>query len=140
MFAEYENTSLVKISGCVCPNHIVILECTVHGRGSTVWQGTAVALLAAASDACFSGEIVINHDSTFTSFNAECTKNNRTVIVAHGISSANNSYTSQLSVTMSVDLVGTIVECVHDNFQNNNIVIAVGNFVLDYGQSSNIID
>ena len=105
---------LIEVStiDCVCPGDIVTYECTVTGgRGeTTVWKGGAFH--------CPSNkhEIVLLH-SRFTSESedeafGEC---NDGAIVGRGLRVENNSYTSQLNVTLTSDLAGESIECVHDD-------------------------
>ena len=74
--------------------------------GITVWKGTAFN--CSQSD----NEINLLH-RRFQSDAVTC--NNGTIVGIGIIVENNSSFTSQLNVTVSPDVVGESVECVHDN-------------------------
>ena len=99
--------NLVQINDCVCPGYKLVYECTLLLMGgesaqATVWRGTA-----------FNGcnHMLVLHHSNFTS--VKTCNNGR--IVAKAISENGGYYISQLSVTVSTDLIGKTVECSHDD-------------------------
>ena len=92
---------------CLCPGDVVTYECTVIGGLSTIWKGNAF------DDRCVS-EIVLIHQR-YTSPGAYISCSNET-IVARGLPvEVNETYTSQLSVTLTTDLLGKSIECHHEN-------------------------
>ena len=77
--------------------------------GITVWRGTAFN--CSQSD----NEIILLHTRFQSDADMLKTCNNGT-IVGRGIRVENNSsFTSQLNVTVTPDVIGESVECVHDN-------------------------
>ena len=122
-FTAGSNFSESALSGCTCPGHTIMFECTVSSGsgGSTVWQGTAFD--------CARNEILLRH-SQFESQTAigEC---NNGAIIGRGIRSFDNAFTSQLNVSVTTNLHGKTVECVYDNgttttIGNSSIVITTG--------------
>ena len=101
-----------------CSEYTFTYECTVVGRpsGMTVWRGSAFD--------CIQKEIVLLH-SQFTSENdgirAHGVCNNGS-IVGEGRKIENGSYTSQLNVNATSDIIGKTIECVHDEAGNVSVV------------------
>lgn len=96
---------------CLCPGDVALTtyECTVPGRGNTVWKGSAL------DDRC--DEIVLDHNR-YASPGAYRSCSNET-IVARGLPvEVNEIYTSQesqLKATLTIDQAGKTLECSHDN-------------------------
>ena len=96
-----------------CPGDVLTIECTTMGSGATVWQGTAFQ--------CDYDEIVLRHSQFGGSHNPIGYCNNG-AIVAQGLGVVNNSYISQLNVTVSLELNNTTVDCMHDNGITQRII------------------
>ena len=90
-----------------CPGDVLTTEYAIMGSGATVWQGTAFQ----CEDS--SNEIYLLHNRFGTSYNYIQTCNNG-AIVARALGVVNNSYISQLNVTVSLGLNNTTVVCLHD--------------------------
>ena len=83
--------------------------------GATVWRGTA--LNCTMSD----HEIVLLH-SRFESNTGTLRICNNGAIVGRSLRVENNSsYTSQLNVTVSSDMIGESIECAHDHGTTDTI-------------------
>ena len=78
-------------------------ECRVTGSGATVWTGTAFD--------CSNNEIIILHSSSSTGFENTC---NDGAIVGYLIRAENNTYVSQLIVSVSAEIVDMSITCFHD--------------------------
>ena len=90
------------------PGCELVVECTITGRGATVWQGTIF-------DGCQNEKITLRH-SEFTSgivINGSC--GTRQPIIGRSISVANRSFISQLLVNVSEDLMGKTIECANES-------------------------
>ena len=98
---------MIPRSQCTCTGHVLTYECTVTGSGSTVWKGSAFE--------CTSGEIVLQHN-LFDQMMAAGVCNDG-LFSAYGIRVDNNSYTSQLNITVSHSAAGKTIECAYDNGQ-----------------------
>ena len=91
-------------SDCTCQGFNQIqYECRVVGEGAITFRGTAFE----CSDA--GNEIVLFHSTTAQ---GEC---NNGAMVGRVIRTGNNSYTSQLTVTVTTEMIGRNISCVHDN-------------------------
>ena len=108
-----------------CPGDVLTTECTTTGGGATVWQGTALQ--------CDYSEIVLLHSQFNGSYNYIGTCNNRTII-AQALGVVNNSYISQLNVTVSPELNNTTVECWHHNGTTERVIKTIQIIVLAIGK------
>ena len=114
-----EEPQLIEVStnDCICPGDIVTYECTVIGGhgGTTVWRGSALH--------CPNSEhmiqLVHGHFASEKESFGDC---NDGSIVARGLRVENNSYTSQLNVTLTYDMAGESIECVYDDGINTTKV------------------
>ena len=98
---------LVTRSECLCPGETVTFECSVIGRGSTVFLGSAFDCKNSRNEI----RLLHNRYNRTTGTNGTC---NNGAIMGHSLRFEDNHYISQLHITVSYDLVGT-VECIHDN-------------------------
>ena len=73
------------------------------GEGATIWRGTALECSEAGN------EIVLFHSTTAQK---EC---NDGAIIGSVIRAENISYTSQLTVTVTSEMIGRSISCIHDN-------------------------
>ena len=89
-----------------CPGDVLTTECTITGDGTTVWRGTAIQ--------CDYGEIILIHNR-FSGPRYPIATCNDGAIVAQALGVINDSYISQLNVTVSPELNNTTVECWYDN-------------------------
>ena len=89
-----------------CPGDVLTTECAIMGGGLTVWQGTAFQCVST------SNKIILRHSGFGVSHNPAGSCNDGT-IVAWALGVVNDSYTSQLNVTVSLELNNTTVECWH---------------------------
>ena len=92
-----------------CPGDVLTTKCTIMGDGATVWQGTAFQCSS-------SSNIILLLHSRFTGSHYPTASCNNGAIVARRLGIVNNSYISQLNVTVSPELNNTTVECWYDNY------------------------
>ena len=94
--------------GCTCPGEILTYECTVEGAGATVWKGSAFNCRSANDG------ITLLHSRFDLSggTDGEC---NNGAIVGRSLRVEDNYYTSLLSVTITPDMTGRSITCIHDN-------------------------
>ena len=95
----------VFASKFVCPGDILIYECTVMGGHATIWKGSTFD--------CPCKDLVLLHSHFYYYGTRNYYCNNRT-IEAKIISPEGNNYTSQLNVTVTPDIAGTIITCAKD--------------------------
>ena len=107
--AELQGT---KQNGCVCPGDIVTYKCTITGRAadSTIWTGSALK-------DCGNDQIILVHSRFSSAHRTVVTCNNGT-IVGWSLHVENNTYTSQLIVTVTHDTAKKTIKCGHDNGEN----------------------
>ena len=85
------------------------------GNGVTVWQGTAL-------EECDYNSIVMHHSRFVSGFTFSATCGASGPVVGRVVSVVNDSYTSQLSISVSQHLIGSIIECASDNGIQANLV------------------
>ena len=99
---------------CICPGDTVVYECTVIGDngGFTLWMGDFFR--------CSSGNrvIALRHHQFMNIQgggmpNARICNNGN--VAGRLIRIENGSYTSELNVTLTADIVGRSIECAYDN-------------------------
>lgn len=110
------NELKLTTSDCACPGHIQIYVCNVVGSrvGTAVWQGTALN--------CEVGTVIHLLHSEFTSERGAFGTCNGGAIVGKNLRIENNQYISQLNVTLSSDMNGETIECVHDDGTTTNTI------------------
>jgi hypothetical protein len=110
----------VEISGNICPGDDLSFECTVYGGTGTVWQLGNVN----CEDKGTQDEITLLHN--YTKFTQIRTCNNGAIVV-QGIDAVNSSYTSQLNITVTYDMVGKTIEC-----SNSDSATSVGSYTVSF--------
>ena len=108
-----------------CPGDVLTTECAIMGVGATVWQGTAFQ--------CYNddiNEVVLLHRG---SYNYIQTYNNGAIVV-QALGVVNDSYISQLNVTVTVELNNTTVECLYDNGTTVIVIRSIQIIVLATGK------
>ena len=101
-----------------CPGDVLttVSECAIMGGGVTVWKGTAFQFH------CNNRESISLRHSQFRDSEKPEGYCNNGAIAARALGIVNNSYISQLNVTVSLELNNTTVEYVH-SYNFTNIVI-----------------
>ena len=122
-----EKLTLVSDAGrsCICPGDVVTYKCTVMSGsyGATIFRGNPSSFYDCTGDSNDHTEIVLHHALlNFNDFSTS-TCNNGTVI-GQSLSNDNSTYyTSQLNITITSELIGDTIECIHDNGTHSDIVI-----------------
>ena len=98
------------------------------GGGATVWLGTAFQC-----DGNTHGFIALRHTQFGRSHKPEGTCNNG-AIIARAIGVVNDSYISQLNVTVSTELNNTTVECCHDYNLTTTVIKSINIIVFLIGR------
>ena len=84
------------------------------GGGTTIWTGSAFD--------CFSNEIPLRHSQfSHTGTSGSC---NNGAIVVRSLFVEGNNYTSQLNVTLTPDIAGKTIICVHDDSRGTNYLFS----------------
>ena len=107
-------------STCVCPGDVLIYECTIISSygGSTIFRGRSFRFTNCTGNI---DELVLHH-SQFNHPQGIKRSCNNGAIIARSLHGENGTYTSQLSVTVTSELIGDVIECLHDNGSAINVV------------------
>ena len=89
----------------VCPENIVVFDCSVSGGVATVWRGSIFN--------CRGNQIVLRHHNFVHEASGTCNDGD---IVAYSSEVTKNSYSSLLNVTVTPEMHNGTVECVRDDF------------------------
>ena len=98
------------ISSCACPGTELVFECTVNGDGGTYWQGTTL-------EECPCSRILVRHSQFENGFsvNETCGDNGTVTVRTRTFSAVNNSYTTELVISVNEQLNGSMIECTSDS-------------------------
>ena len=96
-------------SNCVCPGDTLAFVCSAIGGAATVWKGSVFN--------CPGNEILLRH-AIGSEASGLC---NNGAVVASAIEFTNNSYISQLNVTVGPEMHNRTVECIQDSFNETSI-------------------
>ena len=100
---EYGDRALVAKDSCTCEGYNQTYECTISGGAATVWKGSAFDCPERGN------EITLFHNNNSTV--GVC---NDGEITARIIRVENDTYTTQLTVNISSELVGQNITCAND--------------------------
>jgi hypothetical protein len=109
-----ENVLIAKLkfnSNCTCEGYDQVYECRVTGSGATVWNGSAFNCPATNNDIHF-----------FHSSSGIETTCNDGAIVGRTIRAENNTYISQLTVSVSTEMISMNVSCFHDSGATQELI------------------
>ena len=96
----------------LCPEDVVAFVCSVSDGVATVWRGSIF-------DCSSSGnEILLRHFKFESGTSGTC---NDGEIAAYSTEVTNNSYSSQLNVTVSPEMHNGTVECIQDSFNETSV-------------------
>lgn len=97
------NMHAVSSTACLCPGDNLHFECTIVGRGTTLWRGSAFMTC---------DYIALLHSRFTQGTSGIC---NSGSLIGRSVEVGNDCYTSQLNITLSRELDEHSIECVHDN-------------------------
>ena len=107
----------------VCPENIVVFDCSVSGGVATVWRGSIFN--------CRGNQIVLRHHNFVHEASGTCNDGD---IVAYNSEVTNNSYmySSRLNVTVTPEMHNGTVECIQDDFNETfvgtcTLIFSTGN-------------
>ena len=108
MVVQKRLTEVTTDNGCICPGDTVTYECTVDGDygGFTVWKGDFFR--------CSNNErqLELMHPQSNDDQAKVCNDGD---IVGSIVRIENDSFISQLNITLASDMVGKEIECAYDN-------------------------
>ena len=117
----------MELSNCTCPGHVSTYECTTVGGTATVWQGSAFE--------CPSSQDIIYLSHSLSNITRTC---NYEAIKGQIIRDKDDCHTSQLNVTVSSDMMGKSIKCIHDNgtaqtlIGNVSLILTTGILLIYY--------
>jgi hypothetical protein len=97
-------SDLNKLSSCTCLNDDIIYTCAISGLGFTIWRGSAFDCSAQQN------RILLRHMSFESGTMGSC---NGGDIVGRSLGISENVYTSQITVSVTSNLLGRIIECAY---------------------------
>ena len=107
----YTEDNFLSISpeSCTCPGDELVFECTIDGDAGTYWRGTAL-------EDCLQSRILIRHSQFYGGgYTDRRSCGASGTVVVRTISVVNNSFTTQITITVNQQLSGTTVECESDS-------------------------
>ena len=111
---------LTKVSSktCICPGYEAVFECTVDDGVTTVWQGSAL-------ENCSDGTVILRHSKFDEGHTINETCGTSGQVVGHAISAENGSYTSQLIIGITPQIIGSLIECATEDERLNHSDIQI---------------
>ena len=100
---------VVNGSNCTCEGYDQVYECRISGSGAVVWRGTALHCSTS------SNEIVL-----FQSRSGPQVCNNGAI--SGIIRAENDTYVSQLTVSVSTKTVSMNISCLHENGSSTKLI------------------
>ena len=96
-----------------------MFRCTVDGGVTTVWRGSAL-------ENCSDGSIILRHSQFRDAYtiNETCGTLGQ-VIIGEAISAENGSYTSQLTINITHQIIGSHVVCATDGEHSSSTQFSV---------------
>ena len=105
----------------VCPEDIIVFDCSVSGGVATVWRGSIFN--------CRGNQIVLRHHNFENDVSGICNDGD---IIAYSSEVANNSYSSRLNVTVTPEMHNGTVECIQDDF--NETIVGTCTLIITTGK------
>lgn len=116
---EYEidlSEGTVLTSSCICPGYEAVFNCTADGGTATIWRGTALKN-------CSDGSIILRHSQFDTGYLINETCGTSGQVVGQAKSTENGSYTSQLTINITQQVIGRHIICATDGEINGSVQI-----------------
>ena len=117
-----EASELIQLNDCICPGGEVLFECTVCGGAATVWTGNLF------ESECAYASIVLRH-SVFEYYGSSSGECNNGAVIARSIGAldvnGSRCYSSQLTVTINIEMNNKTVTCVYNNGTTEAVVDAL---------------
>ena len=121
--ASANNNLLVQYDSCLCPEDVLVFVCSVNGGGATIWRGSIFS--------CHQGsQIILRHSIFGNGVRRTCNDDN---IVVYDIDVTNNTYSSQLNITVSPEMHNGTVKCIHDTLNATSVLVGAYTLILATG-------
>ena len=118
---------------CLCPDDVVTFLCNVSAGAATVWKGSTSIFFNCPDS---QNEIILRHYRFEDGISGTC---NDGEVIAYSIEFTNNSYISQLNVTVSPEMQNGTVECIQDGPGTNVTSVGACPFKLTFPSGKSII-
>ena len=92
----------LSLSNCTCEGSDQVYECRISGREATVWRGTAFNCPVTGNG------IILFYNSEV--IERDC---NNGAMIGRTIRAENNTFISQLTVSVSAEMIGMNISCYH---------------------------
>ena len=99
---------------CLCPDDVLTFICSVSDGAATIWRGSFFSDCPDTSGS----EIILRHYKFEGGVSGTCSNG---AVVAYSTEVTNNSYTSQLNVTVSPAMHNGSIECIEDGFNATSV-------------------
>jgi hypothetical protein len=109
---DSESALISNSNTCVCLGDVVIYKCTIMGGGiggSTIFRGSSFNCYSAGNI----DRLALPHSQFAHPQGTKKSCNNGTII-AQSLHGENGTYSSQLSITVTSELISDAIECAHD--------------------------
>ena len=117
--AQLQESNFTIINKIACPDHTLILECTVqstpdHKGESTVWRGT---FFRNCDHGTSDDNVIVLLHSRFRATNSRTIICNNGSVIGQSLSvdPENVTYTSQLIIIVNPEMIGKSISCEYDN-------------------------
>lgn len=109
------------ITSCICPGQEATIRCTVDGGVATIWRGSAL-------ENCSDGSIILRHSQFGNGHTINKTCGPSGQVIGQAISSENRSYTSQITINITQQIIGSHIVCATDGEidSDNQITLSAG--------------
>ena len=113
-----DGTMLTTVSSCICPGYTAVFRCTVDGGVATVWQGSAL-------ENCSDGSVILRHSQFDAGYTINETCGTSGQVIGQTLSAENGSYTSQLTINITQQIIGSRVICATDGEYGSSAQVSV---------------
>ena len=107
---ETDNFVAINNTDCICEGYHLVYECNITGGGFILWRGTAFECPSSSDEL-----ILPRHYPSMKTCN-------NGAITGHIIHTENNTYVSQLTVSVSAEMIGKNISCHHDSGATQNLI------------------
>ena len=113
--------------GDVCPGDVLMYNCTINGAGSTIWSGSAFDCEMR------NDEIILRHSQFESGSSGNC---NDGAVTAQSLGVVDNTcFSSQLSVTVNLEMNNKTVQCAH----STTIITPIGVGIISVATGESIL-
>lgn len=121
------NEFMPQTMGDACPGDVLMYNCTINGGGSTIWSGSAFDCETRMD------EIILRHSQFVSGSSGNC---NDGAVTAQSLGVVDSTcFTSQLSVTVDLEMNNKTVLCAH----SSEIITTIGVGIISVATGESIL-